>query len=126
MTRFERELNGSLGAYWAEAAKKEIRKMEERQINGEIFFGADGVVRWTSNNRVMPKDCREILSHTVYRDLYSEEASRAAEEAETAAFLDSYRKSYTGPSAEERMEMEAAFGKGATVVNVITGERIRL
>ena len=126
MTRFARELSGELGAYWKASAEKEIRKMEERQINGEIFFGADGVVRWTSNNRVMPKDCREILSHTVYRDLYSEDASRAAEEAETAAFLDSYRKSYKGPSEEERMEMEAAFGKGATVVNVITGERIRL
>ena len=66
MTRFERELSGSLGAYWKASAEKEIRKMEERQINGEIFFGADGVVRWTSNNRVMPKDCREILSHTAY------------------------------------------------------------
>ena len=126
MTRFERELNGSLGSYWAENAKKEIRKMEERQINGEIFFGADGVVRWTSNNRVMPKDCREILSHTVYRDLYSEDASRAAEEAETAAFLESYRKSYKGSSEEEKAEMRAAFGTGSTVVNVITGERIRL
>ena len=61
MTRFERELSGSLGAYWKASAEKEIRKMEERQMNGEIFFGADGVVRWTSNNRVMPKDCREIL-----------------------------------------------------------------
>ena len=126
MTRFERELNGSLGSYWAENAKKEIRKMEERQINGEIFFGADGVVRWTSNNRVMPRDCREILSHTVYRDLYSEEASRAAEEAETATFLESYRKNCKGPGEEEKAEMRAAFGAGTTVVDIITGERIRL
>lgn len=126
MTRFERELNGSLGVYWVENAKKEIRKMEERQINGEIFFGADGVVRWTSNNRVMPKDCREILSHTAYRDLFSEDASRAAEEAETAAFLESYRKNYKGPSEEEKAEMRAAFGTGITVCDIITGERIRL
>ena len=126
MTRFERELSGALGAYWKSSAEKEIRKMEERQINGEIFFGADGVVRWTSNNRVMPKDCREILSHTVYRDLFSEEASRAAEDAETAAFLESYRKNYTGPSEEEKAEMRAAFGTGSTVVDIITGERIRL
>ena len=126
MTRFERELSGALGAYWKSSAEKEIRKMEERQMNGEIFFGADGVVRWTSNNRVMPKDCREILSHTAYRDLFSEEASRAAEDAETAAFLESYRKNYTGPSEEEKAEMRAAFGTGATVVDVITGKRIRL
>jgi hypothetical protein len=126
MTRFERELSGALGAYWKSSAEKEIRKMEERQMNGEIFFGADGVVRWTSNNRVMPKDCREILSHTAYRDLFSEEASRAAEDAETAAFLESYRKNYTGPSEEEKAEMRAAFGTGSTVVDVITGKRIRL
>ena len=126
MTRFARELSGELGAYWKASAEKEIRKMEERQMNGEIFFGADGVVRWTSNNRVMPKDCREILSHTAYRDLFSEEASRAAEDAETAAFLESYRKNYTGPSEEEKAEMRAAFGTGSTVVDVITGERIRL
>ena len=126
MTRFERELNGSLGSFWAENAKKEIRKMEERQINGEIFFGADGVVRWTSNNRVMPRDCREILSHTVYRDLFNEDASRAAEEAETTAFLEAYRKSCKGPGEEEKAEMRAAFGTGTTVVDVITGERIRL
>lgn len=126
MTRFERELSGALGAYWKSSAEKEIRKMEERQMNGEIFFGADGVVRWTSNNRVMPKDCREILSHTAYRDLFSDEASRAAEDAETAAFLESYRKNYTGPSEEEKAEMRAAFGTGSTVVDIITGERIRL
>ena len=126
MTRFERELSGALGAYWKSSAEKEIRKMEERQMNGEIFFGADGVVRWTSNNRVMPKDCREILSHTAYRDLFIEEASRAAEDAETAAFLESYRKNYTGPSEEEKAEMRAAFGTGSTVVDIITGKRIRL
>ena len=126
MTRFERELSGALGAYWKSSAEKEIRKMEERQMNGEIFFGADGVVRWTSNNSVMPNDCREILSHTAHRDLFSEEASRAAEDAETAAFLESYRKNYTGPSEEEKAEMRAAFGTGSTVVDVITGKRIRL
>ena len=100
--------------------------MEERQINGGIFFGADGVVRWKSINRVMPNDCREILSHTVYRDLFSEDAGRAAEEAETAAFLENYRKNTKGPSEEEKAEMRAAFGTGTTVCNIITGERIRL
>ena len=38
MTRFERELSGALGAYWKSSAEKEIRKMEERQMNGEIFI----------------------------------------------------------------------------------------
>ena len=128
MTRFERDLSGANGVYWKASAEKEIRKMEERQINGEIFFGADGVVRWKSNNRVMPRDCREILSHTSYRDLFDEEVSKAAEDAETAAFLENYRKANENrrQSQEELDEMRAAFGAGTTVVNIITGERIRL
>ena len=128
MTRFAQELSGALGDFWKKNAEKEIRKMEERSINGEIHFGADGVVRWNSNGRVMPKDCREILSHTAYRSLYDEEASAAAEDEETTAFFQSYRESRRNHkvSAEERAEMMAAFGKGATVVDVITGQVVRL
>ena len=58
-------------------------------------------------------------------DWLIEETARARE-AQNAAFLDSYRKNYKGPTAEERMEMEAAFGKETTVVNVITGKKTRL
>ena len=126
MTRFEQELSGALGTFWKRNAEEEIRKMEERQINGKIFFGADGVVRWKSNNRVMPKDCREILAHTAYRNLFDEEASRAAEDAETAAFLENYRRNCKEPGKEEMAEMRAAFGEGTTVVDIITGKRISL
>ena len=126
MTRFEQELSGALGAFWKKNAEQEIRKMEERQMNGEIFFGVDGVVRWKSNKHVMPRECREILSHTAYRDLFNEDASRAAEDAETAAFLENYRRNSAEPSEEERAEMQAAFGKGTTVVDIITGKKIRL
>ena len=122
MTRFERELNGSLGAYWQKHAQEKIREMEEEQINGEIFFGKDGVVRWTSNNHVMPSDCREILAHTAYRDLFSEIASAEAEVKETRAFIEAYQKNYKGPSEEARIEARAAFGAGTKLVNVLTGE----
>ena len=54
------------------------------------------------------------------------EATAAKREAQTAAFLDSYRKNYKGPSEEEKAEMRAAFGTGTTVVNVITGQRTKL
>ena len=40
--------------------------------------------------------------------------------------LEAYRKSYRGPDEEEKAEMRAAFGTGSTVVDIITGERIRL
>ena len=120
MTRFEQELSGALGAFWKASAEKQIQQMEEQK--DQILFGADGVVRWKSNNRVLPEECREILSHTTLKDLFSEEASRAAEDAETLAFLEGYSHR---ASEEEISEMRAAFGEGATVVDVISGERFR-
>ena len=125
MTRFEQELSGNLGTFWKKNAEQEIEKMSQRALDGEIFFGADGVCRWKSNNRVLPTDCREKLAHTPYRSLYDEEACKAADEKETAEAIENYRRNHR-TSEEERMEMAAAFGKGTTVVDVITGERISL
>ena len=65
-----------------------------------------------------------MLSFTTFP--FSLEETNRAREAQNAAFLEDYRKSYTGPGEEEKAEMRAAFGTGSTVVNVITGERIRL
>ena len=126
MTRFEQEFSGALGTFWKANAEKEIRKMEERQINGDIFFGTDGVVRWKRNGRVMPKDSREILAHTCYRDLFDEEASTAVEKDETAAFLNGYMRNSHEPSFEEMAEMRSVFGDGAMVVDVLTEEMFRI
>ena len=112
MTRFEQELSGALGAFWKKNAEEEIAKMQRRVDNDEIRTNIGGGAFWN------------ILSHTDFP--FSIEETARAREAQTAAFLDSYRKSYKGPTAEERMEMEAAFGKGTTVVNVITGKKTRL
>ena len=125
MTRFEQELSGALGAYWKASAEKEIEKMNQRALDGEIFFGADGVCRWKSNNHILPADCREKLAYTPYRDLFDEQACKEADEAETAEAIAAYRRNHR-TTEEERMEMQAAFGKGATVVDIFTGERIAL
>ena len=125
MTRFEQELSGNLGTFWKKNAEQEIEKMSQRALDGEIFFGADGVCRWKSNNRVLPKDCREVLGHTPYRDLFDEQACKEADEAETAEAIAAYRRNHR-TTEEERMEMQAAFGKGTTVVDIFTGERIAL
>ena len=125
MTRFEQELSGALGAYWKKNAEQEIEKMSQRALDGEIFFGADGVCRWKSNNRVLPKDCRQVLGRTPYRDLFDEQACKEADEAETAEAIAAYRRNHR-TTEEERMEMQAAFGKGITVVDIFTGERIAL
>ena len=125
MTRFEQELSGNLGAFWKKNAEQEIEKMSQRALDGEIFFGADGVCRWKSNNHILPADCREKLAYTPYRDLFDEQACKEADEAETAEAIAAYRRNHR-TTEEERMEMQAAFGKGTTVVDIFTGERIAL
>ena len=120
MTRFEQELSGALGAFWKKHAEEEIAKMQRRVDNDEIRTNANGGAFWNSNGNYLPADCAEILSHTDFP--FNIEETARAREAQNAAFLDNYRKNYKGPTAEERMEMEAAFDKGTTVVNVITGK----
>ena len=124
MTRFERELNGSLGEFWRQNALKEIAKMQERADNDEIRTNTEGGAFWNRSGNYLPADCAEILSHTDFP--FSLEATARAREAQTAMQLEAYRKNYKGPGEEEKAEMRAAFGTGTTVVDVITGERIRL
>ena len=124
MTRFERELNGSLGEFWKRHAEEEIAKMQARVDNDEIRTNIGGGAFWNSNGNYLPADCAEILSYTDFP--FSLEETARAREAQTAAFLENYRKNYTGPSEEEKAEMRAAFGTGATVVDIISGERVSL
>ena len=123
MTRFEQEWNGLLGAFWQRQAHEEAERLMSQRDNIEV--DADGAAKWISSGSYLPADVVEKLTFAG-ADFFSAEATAAKREAQTAAFLDSYRRNYKGPSAEERMEMEAAFGKGTTVVNVITGKRIKL
>ena len=124
MTRFERELSGSLGAFWKKNAEQEIAKMQERADNDEIRTTISGAAFWNRNGNFLPADCAEILSHTDFP--FSLEATAKAREEQTAKQLEAYRKSYKGPSEEEKAEMRAAFGTGTTVMDIITGEKIRL
>ena len=124
MTRLQRELNGSLGVHWRESALKEIARMQEKADNGEILIDENGAASWKSNGRALPGDCCEKLAYTSVT--FSAEATAAKREAETDAFLESYRKANHRRSAEELSEKRATFGTGTTVVDIITGERIRL
>lgn len=124
MTRFERELSGNLGGFWKKNAEQEIEKMQQRVDNDEIRTNMNGAAFWNSNGNYLPADCAEILSHTDFP--FSVEATAKARAAQTAMQLEEYRKSRREPGEEEKAEMRAAFGAGSTVVDIITGERIRL
>ena len=124
MTRFARELSGSLGAFWKASAEKELEQIREDFETGKITVDENGVAR-NRIGRILMSDLLEKLTYIT--DKVDVEATKAAREAETDAFLESYRKANQNRrrSSEELNEMRAVFGT-ATVVDIITGERIRL
>ena len=123
MTRFSRELNGSLGTYRKASAEKELDEVRADFEAGKITVDENGVAR-NRIGRILMSDLLEKLTYIT--DKVDVEATKAAREAETDAFLESYRKANHRRSNEELNEMRATFGTGTTVVDIITGERIRL
>ena len=123
MTRFARELSGSLGTYRKASAEKELDQVRADFEAGKITVDENGVAR-NRIGRILMSDLLEKLTYIT--DKVDVEATKAAREAETDAFLESYRKANHRRSNEELNEMRATFGTGTTVVDIITGERIRL
>ena len=123
MTRFEKELSGALGAYWKKEAEKELERVSQDIKDGKITIDENGVAR-NCKGRALQSDTLEKA--LMVSDKVNVEATRAARDEETAKVIEAYRASYTGPSEEELFEMRAAFGTGTTVVDVLTGKKIKL
>ena len=123
MTRFERELSGALGAYWKTSAEKELEKIREELEQGLITIDENGVVR-NRIGRALMSDMLEKLTYIT--DAVDAEATAAARDEEVGRSLAVYRANANPASEEEKNEMRSAFGKGQTVVNILTGECIRL
>jgi hypothetical protein len=102
---------------WRDREAARIQRELETETCTDAFDGLP-VLRWKSNNRLVPP--------WVFTDgrVAPPRNQQAAYDVETAAFLDDYRRQMANhvPSPEERAEMRAAFGPGAKVVNVITGK----
>ena len=87
-----------------------------------------GIVRWISSDNI-PFD--DMLAKFVAEGrITSKEAELSAEQRkiETALALKQYAERNKGRklSDEERFEMRAAFGEGAEVVNIITGDTYKV
>ena len=52
MTRFEREISGSLGAFWEKHAQEEVKKAVAK-ADAEAEVDADGAIRWNCNGRYL-------------------------------------------------------------------------
>lgn len=76
---------------------------------------------WASNGAPVPM-------HVIddYDLSFDRAAQKKACDDHTEAFLAEYRRNRRGPSDEELFEMRAAFGPGAEVVDVVTGQRYRV
>lgn len=123
MTRFQRELSGELGEFWKKHAEEELEKVRAELAEGKITIDAEGVAR-NCIGRVLMDDLLEQLC--MVTDRVNVETTRTARDAEVKADIEEYRRTRRPPSAEELAEMRAAFGAGAVVVDVLTGEKIKL
>lgn len=98
-----------------------------KQFNkGATYIGMDSEIRWRSNDRCLPADAvNELVDADLVNPFIQENTDRMRKE-ELEAMLAEYKYEMEHRTkeqlAEERFEMRAAFGKGETVVNVLTGE----
>lgn len=123
MTRFEREISGSLGTFWKQHAAEEVKKAVAK-ANAEAEVDADGAIRWNCNGRYLMDDFCEMLEYAGYP--FSRESTGKKRDVQNAEKLAEYRRNYKGLDEETLAEVRATFGEGATVVDVLTGEKTKL
>ena len=123
MTRFMKELGGHLGPYWKAEAEKELAGVKADLEAGQITIDEDGVARNCIGRAVM-EDMLEKIA--LVSDAVDVGATKLAREKEVEESIREYRAQRRPYSSEELAEMRAAFGPGTTVIDVISGETIRL
>ena len=119
-----------------------IRGLHEARDNADAFraWGSgrtvrDGVHRWDSNGRCVPRHLMERWARLGWVSAAEVVATRTQEEVDNEAFMRQYAadqaaflRTPEGQEArrEQVAEMRAAFGEGAEVVDVISGLRTQL
>jgi hypothetical protein len=92
-----------------------------------LFDMNDGVPKWLTNRHVIPQDF--IEENFINKlPMFSQFNTDLTRDMQNRDLLEAYRKRMKNhkPDDEEMYEMRAAFGRGTTVVNAITGKRTRL
>lgn len=105
--------------------------MVSKTEHGSTFFSEvrmeNGVYVWATNGRVPPNDA--IVEYGIDKlPDFNKELHDLIRKDQNNSFLSGYYESMKNhkPSAEELYEMRAAFGPGATVVNLITGKKTKI
>ena len=123
MTRFEQEISGRLGDFWKRNAQQEVERLLAQTNNIEVED--DGAAKWKSSGNYLPSDVCEKLWYGG-ATWFSPEATAWRREEQTNEVIKAYRERGTQDDIDTLNEMRAAFGTGTTVVDCITGEKIRL
>jgi len=90
---------------------------------------SDGVARWKNMTNLVPMDlCEFVLEILPADEAYKFQVDLVKQEAAHDVILEQLvaREKTRVYSAEDLFEMRAAFGPGASVVNVLSGKRIQL
>jgi hypothetical protein len=109
------------------ACKSEATHIVQVVASRELEISATGVARWVSNNRPLFADTVALIIALGFGDGIDPEATDRAQRKDEAAFLEAYRTAAPREyDAETLHEMRSAFGEGATVVDVVSGQTIKL
>ena len=114
---------GLFGDYWKKDAEKKLDELRKELADGEVTIDENGVAH-NCIGRVVTSEVLVMLTYVT--DEVDVEATNKARDEEEEAFLAEYRKNVRPMDAEMLWEMRAAFGPGATVVDVITGRKYHL
>lgn len=123
MTRFGREISGSLGAFWEKHAQEEVKKAVAK-ADADAVVDSNGAIYWSNNGRYLMDNFCEMLEYADYP--FSRKATGEKRDAQNAEEIAEYRRNYKEMDKETLVEARAAFGEGTTVVDVLTGEKTKL
>ena len=123
---FQLELDGKFGPWRQQSAVEQIKEMEERYENHEYTI-ENGAALWECGN-YLPMDCLAAVINGKYGPLVDVENHEKALDAQNEESIREYKERMKNHvySEEELFEMRAAFGEGIEIVDVISGNKIRL
>lgn len=61
-TRFLSDIQGN-DKFWIRDSFFRVVERQQEYINGNLFVDRQGIVRWKTNNRVIPRECFEHLAY---------------------------------------------------------------
>jgi len=116
-TKFDASVPGHV--FDADAARDDF--------NEHRHYIEDGVVRWSSNDQVPPRDLLNDWCEAGCISKGTLRVSLEARDADLTAFMEEYRRRQPAqPSGEEMFGLRANFEPGTEVVDVISGRRVRV